>query len=111
MTDDLEIRELIAKMIAGSISPNDLESDLADYAWYAEEPTASFVATAMRLLAEHGHEAWSDEELREKMAALNQRYWFELAPRTITGSLGDLIEREIGTPAAGVGTQRVVAFV
>jgi hypothetical protein len=109
--DELEIRELIVQMVEGDMEPDDLESALLDFAGGAEASCGEFVAEALGLLAEYPYGDQDIHELRAQLGAMNRSYWFELAPKdvAVTGTCSSIsvISTEIGTPAAGVGTQRV----
>ncbi|MGO9974197.1 MAG: hypothetical protein ACLP01_15630 [Solirubrobacteraceae bacterium] len=110
MNDDLEIRELIAAAVGSDLAPEQLEARLHEVAWDVEaEPQRTFLATALRLLAEFSNGDWTLDELRGRLGALNRLYWFELAPKSsFADSTAQFIECEVA-PAAGAGTQHVTA--
>jgi hypothetical protein len=97
MNDDLEIRERLAAFVAGESDPAQLEEWLHDIAWDLDtEPARTFVATALRLLAEFANGDWTEGELSARVAALSRFYWFEVAPKEpAAGSGAHLIEARV----------------
>lgn len=76
---DLEIRTRIAGVIEKEIEPEDLAGWLETEMWNADDerpPTQQLGHDALRLLAEHDHDDWTDSELREKLGVLSRTYWF-----------------------------------
>lgn len=81
MSADHEIREQIARYIAGGISAAELEDWLEDATWDDDGRTAPLAASTLRLLAEHGNGDWTDAELVESLGTLTRSYWFQQAPK------------------------------
>lgn len=113
MTNDLEIRALIAAMVAGELEAEDLEDQILELVWDDAEPTSAFAAAALRLLAEHSNGDWTAEELRTRLGVLGRSYWFELAPKptAFANSAARITEMELVGSEREAGTQRVAAFV
>lgn len=93
---DLEIRQEIARYIAGQQDARELEDWLENVAWDLEDqPGRALAATALRLLAEHSNGDWTDSELREKLGAVSRIYAFDQAPRAaVSGSASSIIRQE-----------------
>lgn len=109
---DLEIRQQIARYVAGDLDADRLE------AWLSAETgdidgespeTRQLAFDALRLLAEHGNGDWQDVELRERLGALSRTYWFEGAPKTVlSGSESSIISRD--PQSAGTDRRRVEEY-
>jgi len=93
---DLEIREQLARYVAGKLDAAELEDWLENESWDVEfEPTRALAADALRLLAEHANGDWTDLELRAQLGALSRTYWFDQAPKqTRSGSASGVIRQE-----------------
>ena len=87
---DLEIREQIAAYLAGETSVGELEEWFEDVFWSSDlfaRSADALAADALRLLTEFGNDDWTEDELKDKLGALNRTHWFEQAPKVlITGS-------------------------
>jgi hypothetical protein len=94
---DFEIREQIAAYLARTVGAAELEDWLHDVAWDLEDdkPTRSHVMAATRLLAEHARGDWTDDELRDRLGALNRSYWFELAPKQQSWGMSEAAVTEV----------------
>lgn len=97
---DLDIREQIAHYVAREIDAAALEDWLHDYAWKLEDSGGPLALQTLRLLAERGNGDWTDDELRDRLAALSRTYWLEHAPRLVySGSIGHVIREDRQSPS------------
>ena len=110
MSEDLEIRKRIAKVVEGKLAPADLEEWLQAYAWdLSAGPAHGLAADAMRLLSEHANGDWTDDEVRDRLGIISRVYWFQQAPKVAwSDSVAVVIPSQ---QSAGAGTRRAVECV
>jgi hypothetical protein len=80
MTDDLEIREQLARYADENTSLDDLEHALIEGTWSEDEEQTPLAADALRLVSELRHGDWTEDELRERLGAMAKTYRFDQAP-------------------------------
>jgi hypothetical protein len=98
---DLEVREAIRDYIAGNVDARVLEDRLEDVAWDTPaDPARKLTDDALRLLAEQANGDWTESELREQLGVLTRTYWFEQAPKVVTGTSSTVIRQRVETGVA-----------
>lgn len=101
----LEIREQILRYIDGDVSAPDLEDWLENGAWDEdgiEPPARALVQDALRVLAEHANDDWTEDELKDRLGQMARTYWFEQAPKiTLDVSSASVTHRHELVAAAG----------
>lgn len=105
---DREIREQLARYLAGEIPLQQLEEWLVRRSWdlhrIANERTHELVAELELLLAEFSNGDWTEEELRRMLAPLVESYTVQVGPwPPRTGSSAQTIRSPVAPvlPLAG----------
>jgi hypothetical protein len=86
---DFDIREQIRRYVAGEIDAGDLEEWITGdpEALIADEPLATrqLLADTARLVFERMNGDWSDVDLKVRLGAMSNTYWFHQAPKVVWG--------------------------
>lgn len=103
MSDDLLIRQQIARLVDGGQSAADFEDWLQEFAYELEtEPARSLAHDALRVLTEHANGDWEDEEVLDQLGALSRTYWFVGALTMIqSGAESGLVSHDRRLAATG----------
>jgi hypothetical protein len=109
---DTEIRERLARYLAGEVSLEAFATWFLPATWNVEnegaDATRRLTFGILHLLVEHSNGDLSESDLRRKLGVLGRTYWFEQAPRSGTVLTSSRSVTELAAPESA-GTPRVVA--
>jgi hypothetical protein len=107
---DLKLREQIARLVTGEITPAELEAWVSAEAWDVDDEapaTRQLAFQVLGLTSEYANGDWDEAELRERLGALSRIYWFEQAPKNVVGGAETTVIRR-GRWSAGSDRSLVV---